>query len=441
MHETTHGVIDDPRVATVRVLFSDLHGVARGKDVPVAEFPRVAAHGLAFCSAIMATDLRHTPVRGAEEGFPDLLAMPDPATLLPLPWEPTVTACLADLQPAPGGRAVANPRGAVRRAAEALNELGFVTQVGPELEFFLLEGDPGAPGGVRRRVDRPSMVYTVGPQADPGGFVRSLTEQLTRMGLGAVASHHEFMNGQYEINLRHGDALDAADRAFLLKSAVKDVAALDGLVATFMGKPFNDQGGSGLHLHVSLHRDGANAFAEPGAPDGVSPELRRFAAGVIHHAPAVMALLNPTINAYRRTVRDSLAPTHANWGWDNRTVFARVPPERGAGTRVEFRVGDAAANPYLAIAAILHAGAHGVRDEIELAAAVSGDGYRAAGASGVRLPRSLEESLDALEADAPIAGALGPEIVEPFVAMKRSEVERHRAHVSEWELDEYLHHL
>ena len=437
----TRGVIDDPRITTVRVLYSDLHGVARGKDVPLAEFPKIGKHGLCFCAAVMATDLQHTPVLGGEEGYPDLVAMPDLDTLVPLPWEPNVAACLADIGPVPGGPAVADPRGAVRRAASGLQELGFSPQVGPELEFFLLERDPAAPGGVRRRVDRPSMVYTVGPQVDPGGFIRQLTEQLSAMGLGAYAANHEYMNSQYEINLHHGEAVDAADRAFRLKAAVKDVAALNGLVATFMGKPFNDQGGSGLHLHVSLDKNGSNAFDDESSGHGISQSMRFFLGGVMQHAPALMAFLNPTINAFRRLVPDSLAPTHANWGWDNRSAFARIPPERGPATRLEVRVGDGGASAYLSIAALLHAGLHGLRDEIEPPEPVSGDAYRAGPEAGALLPQSLEEALGALEADDVLIDAIGPEITTPFLAIKRFEIERHRAFVSEWELAEYLHHL
>ena len=156
-----------------------------------------------------------------------------------------------------------------------------------------------------------------------------MTEALAQVGLKVFAFNHEFMNSQYEINLRHTDALRAADGAFRLKSAVKDIAAQHGLVATFMGKPFNDQGGSGTHLHVSLNRGERNAFDAPGQEDGVSAELRAFTAGVLAHASGLMAFLNPTINAYRRIRPDSLAPTHANWGWDNRATFIRIPPERG----------------------------------------------------------------------------------------------------------------
>ncbi len=424
-------------VSAIRVLYPDLHGSARGKDVPFEEFDH-ARHGLTFCSAVMATDLRHTPVLGGEEGYPDMVAVPDASTLIRIPWEPEVACCLSDIESVPGGPAVADPRGLLRRVVGEYEELGLDPIVGPELEFFLLEED--GEGRIKRRVDRPSMVYTVGPQADPDGFVRRLSEQLAAMNLGAFAMNHEYMNSQYEINLHHGGALEAADRAFLLRALVKDAAAQSGLLATFIGKPFNDQGGSGLHVHVSLDRDGANAFDDPQDPDGVSDCLRWFTAGVIEHAAGSMAFLNPTINAYRRLMPDSLAPTHSNWGWDNRGTMIRIPAERGAASRVELRVGDASANAYLALAAILIAGLDGIRNEKVPPPPVSGDAYRAA-APGGELPHSLGEALAALRADAVLTAAIGPELIDPFLAIKDFEIERHRAWVSDWEVDEYLRHL
>ena len=218
--------LSDTTVSSVRVLYPDLHGVPRGKDVPLVEFDRVSEHGLGFCAAVMSTDLRHTPVLGGEIGYPDLIARPDLSTLTLLPWEPGVACCIADVHPvARAAAAPADPRGAVRRAVAAFEELGLAPIVGPELEFFLCERDPSAPGGLRRYVDNLSMVYTVGPQADPRGVVRQMTEALAGMGMGTFAANHEFMNSQYEINLRHAPALTAADRAFRLKSAVKDIAA------------------------------------------------------------------------------------------------------------------------------------------------------------------------------------------------------------------------
>jgi glutamine synthetase len=364
------------------------------------------------------------------------------STMTTLPWEPGVASCLANLEPAAGGAPIPDPRGALRRAVDDVRASGFDPIVGPELEFFLVQRDPAATHGIRRRVDEASMVYTVGPQADPHGIVRRITEGLEQLGLEVLAFNHEFMNSQYEINLRNTDALRAADRAFRLKSAVKDIAAQHGLVATFMGKPFNDQGGSGTHLHVSLNRDERNAFDAPGEKDGISSELRAFTAGVLAHAAGLMAVLNPTINAYRRIQPDSLAPTHANWGWDNRATFIRIPPERGRATRIEIRVADGAANPYLAIAAVLAAGAHGLRESLTPPRPVEGDAYRAdSELIGPALPASLDAALEALEGDTVLRRALGPQIVETFLAVKRFEIERHRAWVSDWEIAEYLHHL
>jgi glutamine synthetase len=431
-----------PPVTSIRVLYPDLHGVARGKEVPIAEFDHVLEKGLCFCAAVMGTDLRQTPVVGGEEGYPDLIARPDMSTMTTLPWEPGVASCLANLEPAAGGTPVPDPRATVRRAVEDLRAIGLDPIVGPELEFFLLQRDSAATHGIRRRLDQPSMVYTVGPQADPGGIVRKMAEGVAQLGLEVLAFNHEFMNDQYEINLRHSDALRAADRAFRLKAAVKDIAAQHGLVATFMGKPFNDQGGSGTHLHVSMNRHERNAFDAPREEDGVSTELRAFTAGVLAHATGLMAFLNPTINAYRRIRPDSLAPTHANWGRDNRTTFIRIPPERGDATRIEIRAADGAANPYLAIAAVLAAGTHGVREGLTPPPPVDGDAYRAGReVIGPALPASLDAALDALEGDAVLRGALGPQIVETFLAVKRFEIERHRAWVSDWDIAEYLHSL
>ncbi len=286
------------------------------------------------------------------------------------------------------------------------------------------------------------MVYTVGPQADPQGIFRGLLEACAALGIGAIAANHEFMNSQYEINLRETTPLRAADNAFRFKAAVKDYAAQRGLLATFMGKPFNDQGGSGTHMHISLEREGRNCMDDPDAEAGISTELRHFVAGTLEHAPALMAFLNPTVNAYRRILPDSLAPIAGNWGLNNRTTFVRIPPERGSACRLEIRVGDGAANPHLITAAILFAGIDGLKRKLDPPAPLEGDAYHLPEEEqGLRLPTSLDEALDALEADEVIREAVGPEIVDTFLAVKRFELERHRLHVSDWDLAEYMHHL
>jgi glutamine synthetase len=415
-------------VRTIRLLYADLHGIARGKDIPVAAFGDAADHGVPFCSAVLATDLRHTPVVEADETFGDLLARPDLDTLRIVPWQPEVAWCIADLwRPDRSGRWPVCPRGALVAATERCAALGLAPVAAPELEFFLVQRDGS---GYHRYVDDLSRSYTVGYVSDPRGVVVDMLASCEQLGLQATTATHEFSNSQYEITIGHSPAVDAADRGLLLKTAVKEMAVRAGLLATFMGKPFNDQGGSGCHVHLSLiDGDGHNAFADDDAEDGLSVRLHQFVAGVLAHAPALMALLAPTVNAYKRIVPDSLAPTRADWGYDNRLAFVRIPLERGRGARVEVRAGDGAANAHLIVAALLAAGLDGIEREL------------VASRDPLPLPRSLAAALDELGGDAQLAAALGPELVETFVRLKRFEVERFDAWVTDWELDEYAPHL
>jgi glutamine synthetase len=430
-------------VRVVRVTYSDLHGVARGKDIPIDRFAHASDGGLPHCEAVMTVDLAHNVVSGPEHGFQDIVARPDVSTMVRVPWRPEVAWCLADLEESVTGKPHGvDPRGTVRRAAAALAELGLEAIVGPELEFYLCDPDETSPVGYRRHVDHPSRVYTVGEVTDPQGVLYEMLTASMDLGLGALAAAQEYGRAQYEINLCHSPALDASDRTFRYRTAVKDLAARRGMLATFIGKPWNDDEGSGFHLHVSLNRDGSNAFADPSSPDGLSVIARRFVAGLLAHAPALMAFHNPTVNAYKRITVESLAPTNVNWGYDNRLAMIRIPAERGAATRVEMRVGDGAANPYLATAAVLFAGLDGLRRELEPPPDVVGNPYALApGLLGPPLPGSLEEALAALEADDALVAAMGEQLVATFLEIKRYELTRWRAHVTEWEFREYAHHL
>ena len=439
-------------VRAVRVLYSDLHGVARGKDIPVRHFAGMCEDGVTFCSAVMGTDLCHTPVVGGEVGYTDLAIRPDLDTIRRSPWQPEVAWCVGEAWQLDGSdHWPVCPRALLARVVAGYAELGLTPIVAPELEFFLAERDPANPGVLRRYVDELSRVYTVGAVSDPRDVVLRMLLWCDELGLEAFAANHEFMSSQYEINVKHSAALDAADRAFLLKAAVKEIAVREGLLATFMGRPFADQGGSGFHLHASLaDADGRNAFADEDGVDGLSLLASQFIAGVITHAAGLQALLGPTVNAYKRTLPDSLAPTHANWGHDNRTAFCRIPRERGSRSRVEIRTGDGAACAHLITAAILLAGLDGIERELSPPEPVVGDAYRADDAhAGTKLPATLAAALDAFEADTALVEKLGPELVSTFVAMKRFEVERFTEAVgeldvntvSEWEIREYAAHL
>jgi glutamine synthetase len=431
-------------VRFVRLLYSDLHGVARGKVIPIAGFERVVEDGIAFVAAVMTIDLRHNIVSGPESGFQDILARPDLSTLVRLPWDPQVAWCLADLgQIASDQPHTIDPRGALRAVTRAYEAANLTPVLGPELEFYLCEPDDTDPRGFCRYGKHDSHVYTVGFNADPRGILERMLQTCVDLGLGALAANQEYGRGQYEININHGPALASADRAFMFKTAIKELAARDGLLATFMGKPWNDDEGSGFHLHVSLGNEQTpNLFHDPNGESGLSDLLRHFVAGVLAHAPALMGFLNPTVNAYRRIKPDALVPTCVNWGHDNRFTFIRIPRERGMATRVEVRVGDGAANPYLAYAAILTAGLDGIERKLDPPEPLTGLIYRLPEEErGAPLPTSLDQSLEALESDQLLRDALGAELIDTFAAIKRYELARYRDWVSDWEFREYSHHL
>ena len=216
-------------------------------------------------------------------------------------------------------------------------------------------------GGWRRYANELGNVYVVGRKGDPQGLLLHMLRQLRDAGLRVTAANHEFSPGQFEINLGHSELVDAADRSFRLKSAVQEIARHRDLLATFMAKPFNDEGGSGFHVHVVGQRRGWHQRVRRPRRSGRALAGRPVtrSRGVLRHAAALSALLNPTINSYKRFGPDTLAPWLIDWGLDNRSAMVRVPPERGAAARMEVRLGDATANPYLAMAAVWRGGLPG----------------------------------------------------------------------------------
>lgn len=428
-------------ITWIRVSYPDLHGICRGKEVPVEAFPEVLRTGIAQTEAVMTIDLRHNIISGFEHGFRDFRAVPDPSTLVRVPGHPELAWCLADGVGEHGTRFALDPRGVLRTQLEALEALGLQAVSAPELEFYLVE-----PGAWRPYVGRDSSVYTCGALADPRGVLRAVVGAVQGAGLHPIAATQEYGRGQYEVNLRHGPALDATDRAFRFKALVKDIAAEHGVLATFLGQLREDDEGSGFHLHVSLcDADGANAFADPEDPDGLSVVARSFVAGLLVHLPGLTAVLNPTVNAYRRFVEDSLAPTHVDWGLGTRLGAVRVPVERGAATRVELRTADGTANPYLLTAAVLAAGRDGIERGLAPPPPVPDNPYDLpAEKRGAPLPATLGAALEALAADAVLVDALGDRLCETFRAIKQSELDRwavELARVTEWERREYAEHL
>lgn len=430
-------------IDVVRISYSDMIGVDRGRDVLVGELPTAVGHGLAFCRAIFHTTPQGdvVPVQGGlEAGLPDVTVRPDLSTLVPMPWEPNCAWTIGDVLTADGQPHGESPRVVLARVQSLLESENVRAVVGPELEYYLCEPDESSPQGWKRYADAPGNVYVVGSKGDPKRHLIKTLRLLRDAGLRVTAANHEFCGGQFEVNLSHSEALDAADRSFRLKSAVQEIARLDGLLATFMAKPFNDEGGSGFHVHVSLvDADGRNVFGDPAGEHGLSELAHRAIAGILAHAPSLAALLNPTVNSYKRFGPDTLAPWLIDWGLDNRSAMVRIPPERGEGARMEVRLGDATANPYLLMAGTLAAAYLGIRDGLTPPPALEGYGYDPAAAR--MLPQRLSDALDALEADHDLVAVLGEEFCRSFVTYKRNEIERFERHVTDWEFREYAYHL
>jgi len=335
-----------------------------------------------------------------------------------------------------------DPRHVLREAVGAWRALGLEPQISFELEFYLMEPDGG---GGWRPVSLPShRVYGTGTSIDPTGCVDAMVGTALECGFPVESWGSEYDESAYEVNIKYNDAIPAADDAFVFRLLIREIAERHGKLATFIGRPMNDRGGSGMHVNLSFRRnDGSNAFHDPNDPEGLSDLARRCIAGMLAHHTGIAAFMAPHVNAYKRLQPDMLNGYWANWGHDDRSVTVRVPPARGEGTRLEQRTADAAANPYLVGAAVLHAARFGVEDDLELKPPqpVGEDPD-----TDVCVPRSLAVALDELNADERIVQAMGPEIVEAFTILKRGEWERYLAavedtstvDVSDWELRYYL---
>lgn len=435
--------LHESNIDVLRVIYLDILGVIRAKDMLVSQLSKVSNDGPAFCQGVWVTTTGGEVLDGnnlVSDGLEDFVSHIVTDSWRQLPWEPGVAYAVAGADNPDGSQNQLSPRTVLEQVVRKYEALGLTPIVGPELEFYIAERDES--GQYRRAIEHKGQVYTAGTIVDPKGTFLKLLRMVDQMDIGVFAGNHEFAPSQYEINIWHGPALDAADRTLLLKIATKEVVARAGQHATFCGKPWSDEGGSGFHLHFSvLGEDGKNVMHEG---EHLSELAQHMVAGITKHAAALTAICNPTINAFKRLGPDTLAPYRANWGLDNRSAMVRVPPERGEGTRLEVRVGDGAANPYLMIAAILAAGLDGIENKITPPEPVVGLSYE--NEADEVLPMSLEGALDALAADTVLRGYVEGPILEVFEILKRDEVKRYKEAVEDpetrettnWEVIEYM---
>jgi len=417
------------QVTEVEVAWPDHSGHVLGKRIPAARFGgRAVGAGFPFCGAALAwntagdvqPDVR---ISTAGTGFPDLFAVPDLPTARPLPWRRDAWQVLADVVDHHRHPAAASPRAVLRGVIGRLAGLGYTARVGVELECYLLTPD-GAPA------QEGIQAYSLEKSNELDPLLSAIGRLEPYVPVEGILT--EYGPGQLEVNLAHQEALTAADDAFRLRYAIKELARQHGWLATFMAKPFAALSGSSSHVHASLWQQGRPLFAPVGGQE--SPLARQAVGGLLEHLPAVTLYGSPTVNSYKRFVPDAFAPVTATWGGDNRTAAIRSLLETPESSRIELRTGSADANPYWLVAAVLAAIVSG----LETGADPAGRGEGDLSGQARPLPASLADAVTAARQDKVLADILGPDAAHDFAVLAESEWREYARQVSSWETDRYL---
>ncbi|HKW11322.1 MAG TPA: type I glutamate--ammonia ligase [Gemmatimonadaceae bacterium] len=426
----------DLDVRFMRLQFTDILGINKNVEIPASQFEKALSGDIMFDGSSIEGFVR------IEES--DMLLAPDLSTFQVFPWgdaENRICRVICDINTPDGAPFAGDPRGVLKRVLSRAASLGFTMNAGMEAEFFLFR--PNSEGEATTVTHDVGSYFDLAP-ADLGEEARrSMVDVLERMGFEVEASHHEVAHGQHEIDFRYADALKTADNIATFRFVVKQVAQQFGLVASFMPKPIFGQNGSGMHTHQSLFKERDNAFWDAKAQWELSPTALHYIGGLLRHARGMCAITNPLVNSYKRLVPGYEAPVNVAWSMRNRSPLIRVPERRGAGTRVELRMPDPAANPYLALAVMLAAGLDGVETKADYREPVNENIWEMSFRERRRLriddlPHDLNEALDELDKDDTVRAALGDHIATHFVEAKRQEWRDYITQVSPWELENYL---
>ncbi|MBM3722306.1 MAG: glutamine synthetase [Actinobacteria bacterium] len=415
--------LEERDIRFVRLWFTDVLGYLKSVAIAPPELENAFAEGIGFDGSAIEGF-----ARGTES---DMLAKPDPSTFSVLPWrtaKPGAARIFCDIVLPDGTPSPSDPRNVLKRVLKRAADLGFTCYTHPEIEFFLFKEAP-VPGVKPIPIDSGGY-FDQTPAALGHDFRRQAITLLEATGVSVEFSHHEGAPGQQEIDLRYADALSTADNIMTFRHIIKEVALDQGVFASFMPKPFTEFPGSGMHTHFSLFKGEANAFYEAGREDQLSDVARSFIAGVITHAPELVAVTNQWVNSYKRLHGGGEAPARINWGKENRDALIRIPmykPKKENSTRIEFRAPDSACNPYLAFAVTIAAGLRGIER-----------GYKLEKGSNTALPRDLNEAISAMEKSELVREILGEHVFEYFLRNKRAEWEDYRRQVTAYELDRYL---
>ena len=432
--------IEKQNVDFLRLQFTDILGTIKNVSITAEQAEKAFTEGIYFDGSSINGFVR------IQES--DMRLDPDPSTFEVLPWRENVEGgssarLICDvINTSTGEPFSGDPRRILKDAVDRAEEMGYAVNAAPEPEFFLFEEDED--GRATTKTNDAGGYFDLAPKDLASDVRRDIIYGLEDMGFDIEASHHEVAQGQHEINFTYDDALSTADNVATFRSVVRAIAAEHDLHATFMPKPIPRINGSGMHTHISLFQDGENAFHDEDGQFNLSDTAQSFIAGILDHAPAIAAVTNPTVNSYKRLVPGYEAPVFRAWSDRNRSALIRKPAARvPTASRIELRSPDPSCNPYLAFAAIVHAGLDGIDRELVAPDPVRENIYdfdeeRREEYGIETLPGNLGESIDALEADEVIGTALGEHVYENFIEAKSQEYEDYCVDVSQWELDRYL---
>jgi glutamine synthetase len=443
--DDARAIVEERRLDHVKVGVFDVDGVMRGKYMAREKFLSALEHDFGFCDVVLGWDSNdqlydNVQLTGWHTAYPDQPVRILPETCRAVPFEGDMLLFLGEF--AGEGERVC-PRGVLRRVLERAERMGFHVEAAAEFEFFMFDETPHS---VREKHYRDLRTITPGffgysmlRNSVHAEFYRELLDLAAAMDFPIESLHTETGPGVLEAAIHHSGALLAADRAALFKTFVKILAQRRGWMASFMAKWSPQWPGQSGHLHMSLAgRDGSPAFHDPARPHGMSDTMRWFVGGQQQLMPELLAMVACTVNSYTRLIPGFWAPTHANWGVENRTCALRVIPGSARSQRIEYRIAAADINPYIALACAVGSGLWGIEHRIEPGEPVSGNAYAQEFPAGRALPRSLAEAAARLAGSAPARALFGDAFVEHYAATRDWEEREFRKAVTDWELARYF---